>query len=389
MDNKWIRLGALLGITASILIILLGIYITPDFVAINLSPDGILEPSTVAKINTIRMRAAITGLLTLISSIAFIVVPHLLYSIVDWLRIYSIVNWHRSSDTQTHAVEPISTSFAVVSLLITFLLSIAPLFFVTYPPLLDYPIHIARAFIIDNWSESPLLQRWYNLGSFILPNMGMDLTALLLSKIFPVDVAGRIFIALTFCLTLSGCMFLYSCIYGHISLWPLVSSLFLFNRIFLLGFLNYLFGVAVLLWAIGFWILLCRSKLWIRMLCGTIASVGLFFCHLSSFGLYAITIAVYELQRSIRTYSIDKWIAIRNLLIGASTFIVPLFLFGLSPTAGETSSKIVYQSLYRKLTDPIIVILSGNEVVDVSIVIAILLIVFTLIKFQGKLLVAK
>jgi hypothetical protein len=73
MDNKWIKLGALFGIIAGALIILLGIYFTPDFVARNLSPDGILEPSTVSKINSIRMGAAITGLLILIFSIAFIV----------------------------------------------------------------------------------------------------------------------------------------------------------------------------------------------------------------------------------------------------------------------------------------------------------------------------
>ena len=63
MDNRWIKLGALFGIIAGALIILLGIYFTPDFVAKNLSSDGILEPSTVVKINIIQMDAAIAGLL--------------------------------------------------------------------------------------------------------------------------------------------------------------------------------------------------------------------------------------------------------------------------------------------------------------------------------------
>jgi hypothetical protein len=83
MDNRWIKLGALFGIIASALIIFLGINFTPDFVARNLSPDGILEPSTVFKVNIIRMGAAIAGLLILIFSIAFIVAPHLLYSMYN------------------------------------------------------------------------------------------------------------------------------------------------------------------------------------------------------------------------------------------------------------------------------------------------------------------
>ena len=86
MGIRWIIIVAFLGIIASTFIILLGIYFTPEFVARNLSPDGILETSTVAKINTFRMAGAITGLLLLIFSIVFVVEPYLLYSIVNWLQ---------------------------------------------------------------------------------------------------------------------------------------------------------------------------------------------------------------------------------------------------------------------------------------------------------------
>jgi hypothetical protein len=87
MDSKWTRLGALLGIIASILIILLGIYITPDYVAITLSPDGILHPSTINKINIIRMGAVIAGILILIFSLA----PDLIYRILNWFQKLEII----------------------------------------------------------------------------------------------------------------------------------------------------------------------------------------------------------------------------------------------------------------------------------------------------------
>ena len=116
MNNRWIKLGALLGIIASSLLIFFVIYFTPDFVSMNLSPDGILEPKTINKINIIRMRAAIIGILILIFSIALIMPPHLsnyifrnklliLFAILligFFLRVYDLANesiWYDEADS--------------------------------------------------------------------------------------------------------------------------------------------------------------------------------------------------------------------------------------------------------------------------------------------------
>ena len=82
MVIKLINLYALIGTIAGIIIILIGIFITPDFVAINLSPDGILEPTTINKINIVRICAVIAGILILIFSI----VTELLNSTLNWLQ---------------------------------------------------------------------------------------------------------------------------------------------------------------------------------------------------------------------------------------------------------------------------------------------------------------
>ena len=67
---------------------------------------------------------------------------------------------------------------------VTLLIVAAPLWFSKYPPLLDYPWHLARIYILDNWDKSPLLQSWYDIMSFNLPNVGVDLRYALFGKDF-------------------------------------------------------------------------------------------------------------------------------------------------------------------------------------------------------------
>lgn len=81
MVSKWINLFTIIGTIAGIINILLGIFITPDFVAIKMSPDGILESTTVNKINIVRVGAVIAGILIIIFSMA----TELLKSSLNWL----------------------------------------------------------------------------------------------------------------------------------------------------------------------------------------------------------------------------------------------------------------------------------------------------------------
>jgi hypothetical protein len=308
-------------------------------------------------------------------------------SLVPYIYIYA--RNLRSPIPRVGGIDTVSLPTAAVGFSLALSVSIVPLIFVTHPPLLDYPFHIARAYILDNWNESPLLQSWYSIESFIIPNMGMDLTVLLLTKLFPIEVAGRVFIALTFGITLSGCMFLYRMLYGHLSLWPLISSLLLFNEILLLGFMNYLLGVALLLWAVGFWVWISRFGPLLRLLCGTLAATTLFVAHLVALGLYMIVVAGYELNRGITTFRLDKRAAGVDLIVGASTFLAPLVLFLISSTSGETSATISYRQpfLWKKVTY-VGTLLSKHWPVDIALLVVITFLVCIVI-FHGRLQLAK
>jgi hypothetical protein len=278
-------------------------------------------------------RMLYTGLLiVLIASLVPFLVTYIIRSRQDLPRQY------RSTEL---SVPVASAAFGLV--LFT---SLIPFSFVTYPPLNDYPFHIARSFILNSWNDVPALQNLYDIQSFILPNMGMDFSLLLLGKLLPIQSAGRVFLALVFGLILSGCLYLHKTIHGRLSIWPLASSFFLFNGILLFGFINYLFGIGLLLWAVALWIRAVPLAIPLRVLVGTLLSTSLFFAHLVSVGLFAIVVAGYELQRSITTLRTEKAKAVTDLAAGASIFVVPALLFLMSPTSGEANSRIFYSDPY-------------------------------------------
>lgn len=232
----------------------------------------------------------------------------------------------------------------IATFAIVLALSALPLFFVTYPPLHDYPFHIGRIYIITHLDDSSSLRDWYTLQSFLLPNVGMDLVTIVLAKIFPIDIAGRVFVVITFGIMLGGCVFLNRTLQGKISWWPFVAAFFLYNWIFLFGFLNYLLGVGIFLWAAGAWVAWRHKPLWLRMAFGTVFSVALFFCHLAALGVFAVFLAGYELQQAIGTFRKGRWTVLPDLLASVSIFTPPLILLLLSPTSGEARDKIGYNT---------------------------------------------
>ena len=73
----------------------------------------------------------------------------------------------------------------------------------------------------------------------------------------------------------------------------LVAPLF-YNRIFLVGLMNYTFGIGLALWALATWIYLRERALVLRLLVSMLFCVGLFFCHLFVVGLYGLGLLAFD-----------------------------------------------------------------------------------------------
>ena len=230
-----------------------------------------------------------------------------------------------------------------ISFSLVLLLVLTPLIVVNVPPLHDYPFHLARADILASLNGSAFLRAHYEQGSFLLPNVGMDVVMLPLTRFFPILLAGRIFLGITLLLILTGTIALHAALHRRLSAWPLLAGFFLYNWIFLYGFLSYLAGVGLMLWAIAGWVYLREREVGWRLAWASVMAVALLFCHLVAVGLFGIVIAGMELQRAFRTRQVSPWAGLRSMTWAAVPFLIASAIFvAVSPAAGEAQRVIAY-----------------------------------------------
>lgn len=71
-----------------------------------------------------------------------------------------------------------------------------PLFVSRFPPLADYPGHLAITYIIENYNRITPFQAAYTLEYGIYPNLAMDILVPPLAGILGIEASGRVFIFL-------------------------------------------------------------------------------------------------------------------------------------------------------------------------------------------------
>src|SRR5437868_9296698 len=76
----------------------------------------------------------------------------------------------------------------VVPLLLGF--AAIPLFVTRFPPLTDYPGHLAITYILDNYNRVAPFQAAYVIDHRIYPNLAMDILVPFLAGIFGIETSG-------------------------------------------------------------------------------------------------------------------------------------------------------------------------------------------------------
>lgn len=165
-----------------------------------------------------------------------------------------------------------------------------------YPPLLDYSNHLARIHIFENLSH-PHFEPFFNFEIGVPTNLAIDGIASFLTLIFPIDVAGRLFISIVIALTLFAPVFLSRVLHGRVTAIALLFAVFVFNTAMLMGFLNFLFGTALAIIGFGVHLLMDKreTKAWKRVLIGSLIAIAVFMSHVYGFAVYAVCIGSYYL----------------------------------------------------------------------------------------------
>jgi hypothetical protein len=238
--------------------------------------------------------------------------------------------------------------FGKVAALFILLLAITsiPIALHPWPPMSDYVNHLARMYVIATINTDPDLARFYEIDWQVIPNLMMDLVVPPLVRVMNVYLAGQIYTFLSFVLILSGTVALHRALFRRWSVLPLIAFPLLYNNIFLVGTMNYVFGIGLALWALASWIWLRERNLALRLSVSSLFVIGLFFCHLFSVGVYGVGLLAFELHRLWSAYAGVRhappqgsrnaaagWL-IFDFLITGLPFLPILPLLMMSPTWG-------------------------------------------------------
>lgn len=241
-------------------------------------------------------------------------------------------------------------AYALTALALAALL-LAPFFLVDTPPILDYPNHLARLYVLAFGADDPLLSRMYEPAWSVLPNLAVDLIGPGLMQIFGVELAGKMLLAGALLLPPAGAAAYNRVAFGRFSYWSLATAIVAFNGIFFLGFMNFLFGVGVAFFGAAFWMFMRPRNLIGAALGAAAFALACYFCHIIAALLLGLLIASHELGEAWtrRKEGALHWRALMPSAIAVALAFVPLLVLykiGMAETAG---TPWVWTSLQSKI----------------------------------------
>lgn len=212
---------------------------------------------------------------------------------------------------------------------------LAPLTIVDVPPLLDYPNHLARAYVLASLPGDPVLARFYAPHWSVIPNLALDLIAPPLIHILPVHVVGRLMIAAALVLPAMGTIAYNTALGGR--WWALSAGLIAYNCCLLYGFLNFEISLGIALLLAATWLRWRETHPVRAIVLGMAGALLLFACHLMGLVFFGLLIGGAELFKIAAPVLVPggrtSWLAtalLRRTCALAAVFAIPAVLYVLS-----------------------------------------------------------
>lgn len=238
-----------------------------------------------------------------------------------------------------------STWWTGLVLMLTTLL--VPIFVTPVPPLLDYPNHLARCYLLAFGTSDPILSQMFTAHWRIIPNMAIDLILPKMMHIFSPLTAGRIMLAFCILLPATGAVALSRAYFKRRSLWQLATGFAAFNALFLMGFMNFEIGIGMAMWAAAAWIEYRESHPVATVAVAFLFAPLVFFFHFFGLCFYALLIGSYEafvLLERRKQNALDIRFAVKRIAMLAIAMILPLALYAASPL-----EKVDLPSLWKSI----------------------------------------
>lgn len=172
---------------------------------------------------------------------------------------------------------------------------LAPLTLADVPPILDYPNHLARLFILAHAGQDPVLDRIWQPHWAVIPDLAIDVLIPPLMRVMTPFAAGKIMLALALLMPVVGAVTYSRAVFGRRLYWPMTAGLMAYNIIFVFGFINYLIALGGALMAAALWFRLRGRPTIVRALVGAACAIALFFTHLFGVAFFGVLVGSAEL----------------------------------------------------------------------------------------------
>lgn len=192
---------------------------------------------------------------------------------------------------------------------------------------IDYPNHLARYHIIENYTQSESLQLFYHLKSGFYPYWGMEGFMKIFVPFIGVDLAGRWFVICSLLTPVIGTLLIARAVHKKISFFTLAACIFIFSEVASWGFVNFLFTLGVAMCAFALWIQTERTNQKIRIISFSLIALIICAMHMISAGFLGLFIGFWELfpiflARKVTKKDIIKYTRIAIIFIPALILII-------------------------------------------------------------------
>ncbi|MDD5005489.1 MAG: hypothetical protein PHS93_03175 [Candidatus Omnitrophica bacterium] len=168
----------------------------------------------------------------------------------------------------------------------------------------DHPSHLFRLHVVANYNN-PLYDyhKYFLLNWGLTPNQGSDIIVFLLSKIFSVQVAGKLFFCLYIILLPLSMWYFLKGVRPENCAYTLLASALSFSYFVKMGNENFLSSIPVFLFFLGYWYRHRDNFTVYTQLTNSLLLLFLYYCHMLSFVCALVTIIAVSLveRKKLRT----------------------------------------------------------------------------------------
>jgi hypothetical protein len=232
-----------------------------------------------------------------------------------------------------------------------------PIWIVHYPPILDFPNHVASSFVLGRLHDPS-----HNFGDNyagewgLKPYIATDFVMMELGRVVPPLVAGKIVLSIgALGLPLGAWFFLRQARPDEdaLAFWFLLAA---HNVFFRYGFVGYFCSMGLMFFTIGLWLRWLRSPSLARWLGVCAALTATYFTHIFGFAFAVLIIGLYSLTRP----RLCEW-----LWSGALAIPGIAFYFISSRAAEKQGGGAEFRTIADKLESFLLILHSNSFLLDV------------------------